>query len=313
MVLMPVLKRIFGMDQRVVPSWPASVDPFGRVVHRHQNEFASLEYLVDGAPELRPLVILQSLDLCCWPTGLFCRTAKAAGFRVISIRRPGFGANSPLTDREAQTGLIRSFLEEMNLENVVLVGIGCSNPICERVTLSGDSRVAFTVFSNCGFNYEQMGEFQPEWMAKALEQALTSPAGGQLSLMALKSSWGVFGQTWVFENLWRKSIGDIAFLRNNPELMSESISMLQTRLDVPTFTFELGNALKEDPILSDGCFRDTPAMVISGIETTGSWKTGIEREADRLGLPPVAYLTSGDMSVIYQSADEFFSVLADAL
>lgn len=310
---MPVLKRIFGMDQRVVPSWPASVDPFGRVVQSYQNDLASLEFIVDGAPELRPLVVVQSMDLCCWPTKSFCQTAQKAGFRVISVRRPGFGANPPLIDREAQTNLIRHFLQDLGLEHVVLVGIGCSNPICERVALSGESRVAFSVFANCSFNYDQIGEIQPEWIAKALEQALTNPAGGRLSLMALKSSWGVFGQTWVFENLWRKSIGDIAYLRNNTELMSEAISMLQARLDVPTFTFELGNALNEDPILTDGCFKHMPAITVSGIETTESWKNGIEGEAERLGLPPVAYLTSGDMAVLYQSVDEFFSVLTDAL
>ena len=310
---MPVLKRFFGMDQRVDPAWPASVDPFGRVVHHYVDGQASLEYVVDGAPELRPLVIVQSLELCCWPTEIFCQTAKAAGFRVISIRRPGFGANSPLIDRDAQACLIRNFLEEKGLEDVVLVGLGCSNPICERVTLSGDSRVAFSVFANCGFNYDQMGEFQPDWIAKALEQALISPAGSRLSLMALKSSWGVFGQTWVYENLWRKSVGDIAFLRNNSGLMSEAISMLQVRLDVPTFMFELGNTLIEDPILSDGCFRDIPAMTVSGTETTSSWKNGIESEAERLGLPPVAYMSSGDMAVVFQSADEFFAVLTDAL
>ncbi|MEZ6000940.1 alpha/beta fold hydrolase [Hyphomonas sp.] len=310
---MPVFKRVFGMDQRVGPAWPASVDPVGRDVHHYQDGLTSLEYMIDGAPELRPLIVLQSLEMCSWPTEIFCRTANSAGFRVISIRRPGFGANSPLTDLDAQASLIRNFIGEMGLEDVVLVGLGCSNPICERVTLSGDSRVTFSVFSNCAFNYDQMGEFQPEWIAKALEQALTSPAGGRLSLMALKSSWGVFGQTWVFENLWRKSLGDIAFLRNNSELMSEAISMLQARLDVPTFMFELANALIDDPILSDGCFRDVPAITVSGTETTSSWKTGVEHEAERLGLPPVAYLSSGDMSVIYQSADEFFSVLTDAL
>jgi len=301
------------MDQRVEPSWPASVDPLGRQVNRFQNEQSSLEYIVDGAPELRPLVVVQSMEFCCWPTEVFCRAARSAGFFVISIRRPGFGANSPLTDREAQARLIRSFLEELNLEDVVLVGTGCSNPICERVTLSGDSRITFSIFANCCFNYDQMGEFQPEWIAKALEQALVSQAGGRLSLMALKSSWGIFGQDWVFENLWRKSIGDIAYLRNNRELMLEAISMLQARLDVPTFTFELRNALLEDPILTDGCFKDVPALALSGNETTSSWKNGVESESARLGLPPVAYLSSGDMSVVFQSADEFFAVLTDAL
>lgn len=310
---MPDFKRILGMDQRVDPTWPASVDPFGRNVQRFHDDQASLEFTVDGDLELRPLVILQSLEFCCWPTENFCQIAKAAGFRVISVRRPGFGANPPLTCRESQVWLIRNFLEELELEDVILVGLGCSNPICAQVALSGDSRIGFSVYANCGFNYDQKGEFQPEWIAKALEQALTSPAGGRLSLMALKSSWGIFGQTWVFENLWRKSIGDIAYLRNNAELMSEAITMLQARLDVPTFTFELGNALHEDPLLSDGCFRDIPALAVSGTETTDSWKNGVESEASRLGLPPVAYLSSGDMSVVFQSAGEFFSVLTDVL
>ena len=38
-----------------------------------------------------------------------------------------------------------------------------------------------------------------------------------------------------------------------------------------------------------------------------------EGQAKRLGLPPVAYLSSGDMAVIYQSASEFFEIVADAL
>jgi hypothetical protein len=37
-----------------------------------------------------------------------------------------------------------------------------------------------------------MGELQPEWIAKAIEQALTSPAGGRLSLMALEEFLGRF-------------------------------------------------------------------------------------------------------------------------
>lgn len=109
------------------------------------------------------------------------------------------------------------------------------------------------------------------------------------------------------------SIGDIAFLRTNSDLMLEAISMLQARLDVPTFSFELRNTLLEDPILSDGCFRDVPALAVSGNETTRSWKDGIESEAERLGLPPVAYLSSGDMTVVFQSPDELFAVLTDAL
>jgi len=307
------IKRIFGMDKRVSPEWPASLDPFNRTVQKFTGEQSSLEYITDGSPDLRPLVMLQSLDMSCWPTAEFCQVAQAAGYRTVSVRRPGFGGNSPLNDLEAQVRLVRDFLEQMELEDAVLVGTGCSNAICQRVSLSGDSRVSFSVFANCGFNYDQMGEFQPEWMAKVLEQALTNPAGSRLSLMALKSSWGIFGPTWVFENLWRKSVGDIAFLRENPEIVNEMISMLQNRLEAPTFMFELSNALKHDPILTDGCFNDVPAMTLSGSETNHTWKDGIESEVERVGLPPVTYLTSGDVSVMFKSADEFFMHLSDAL
>nr|WP_321441349.1 hypothetical protein [uncultured Hyphomonas sp.] len=308
-----MLDRIFAMDKRVEPTWPVSTDPLGREVHRFNGNWASLEYMVEGDPELRPLVILQSLDISCWPTAHFCQMAQAAGFRVISVRRPGFGGNPSLTDKAAQCELVREFLARMELEDVVLTGTGSSNCVCARVTLSGETRIGFTVFANCGFNYDQLGELQPEWIAKAIEQAVTNPAGARLSLMAFRSSWGIFGETWVFENLWRKSIGDIAFLRNNKDVMGEAIGMLQERLDAPTFTFELSGALHDDPILSDGCFVNVPAMTISGTETSGSWKDGIEHEAERLGLPPVAYLSSGDMSVIYQSTDEFFTALTGAL
>ena len=105
-----MLDRIFATDKRVEPTWPVSTDPLGREVHRFNGKWASLEYMIEGDPELRPLVILQSLDVSCWPTVHFCQMAQAAGFRVISVRRPGFGGNPSLTDKAGQCELVRDFL-----------------------------------------------------------------------------------------------------------------------------------------------------------------------------------------------------------
>ena len=307
---MPNTKRAWKAQHgQVSPTWPASTDPFAREIRRFRKGRASLEYMAWGDRTLRPLVILQSLEYPGWPPVGFCEHAEAAGFRTISVRRPGFGANPPLTSMDAQTGLVADFLSAEGIEGAVVVSNGTANSIGQRLVLSGCPRIDFSVFANCGFNYEQMGEFRPEWFARTLEQALRNPAGARLSLMALKSSWGIFGHTWVYENMWAKSPGDLAFLRDHPELMGEVIEMLLARLDVPTFILELSAALDRDPILADGCFQDVPAITVSGTETSDTWKAGVETEAARIGLPPVVYLPSGDTQVLYQSAGDFIASL----
>lgn len=60
-------------------------------------------------------------------------------------------------------------------------------------------------------------------------------------------------------------------------------------------------------------FCGVPALAVSGIETSESWKAGIEAQAARLGLPPVVYLPSGDMLVVNRSAAEFVACLGEYL
>jgi len=307
---MPNRKRFRSAnDGQGSPRWPSSEDPFGRDVRLFQSGAHSLEYMVCGEPELRPIVILQSLEYPGWPPVGFCELAASAGFRIVTVRRPGFGANPPLADMDDQASLVAHFLDAEDIRGAIVVSKGTANPIGHRLAVSGHPRIALSVFANCGFNYDQLAEFQPDWFARTLEQALTKPAGARLSLMSLKSSWGIFGSTWVHENMWSKSSGDLAFLRNNPELVREAIGMMQARLDVPTFMAELAASLIRDPFLVDGLFRDVPAITVSGLETNASWKQGVDSEAERLGLPPAAYLSAGDTQVIYQSAVEFFECL----
>lgn len=298
-----------AQNGRGQPQWPRSEDPFGREVNVFRKDAHSLEFMVCGHKQLRPMVILQSLEYPGWPPVEFCELARASGFRIVAVRRPGFGTNPPLADMDDQATLVAYFLEAEGIRDAIVVSNGTANPIGHRLAVSCNPRIAFSVFANCGFNYDQLAEFQPDWFARTLEQALKNPAGARLSLMSLKSSWGIFGRTWVYENMWRKSPGDIAFLRDNPELVGEAIGMLQSRLDVPTFMAEIGNSLMPDPFLADGRFRNVPAMTLSGLETNASWKRGVESEAERLGLPPVTYLTVGDTQVIYQSAVEFIECL----
>ena len=59
-----------------------------------------------------------------------------------------------------------------------------------------------------------------------------------------------------------------------------------------------------------------PLLAADFVDAAGAPVVGIDfppGTVGALGLPPVAYLSSGDMSVIYQSTDEFFTALTDAL
>ncbi|RAN38123.1 alpha/beta fold hydrolase [Hyphomonas pacifica] len=281
----------------------------GRAYKVYKAGKYSLEYMVCGGDGPQPLVMIHSLEYPGWPPHDFCEQAEASGFQVIAVRRPGFGKNPILPDMKEQADLIADFLLKKGIKDAIIVMSGTSCPIGYKLAKKQDLAIRNSIFVNCCFNYDQIAQFQPDWYGKAIQQTLQSVAGARLSLMALKSSWGIFGRTWVHETALAKSQGDISFLRENPQLVSEAIENLLARLDVHTFHAEIASSVATDPSLTDRYFEGVPALVMSGSETTATWKQGVESEAARLGLPAVTYLPSGDFLAVYQSHREFFAAL----
>jgi len=297
---------VFGMDQRIVPSWPASVDPFGRRIQRFECQRGALEHMVWGDPKLRPLVIIHSVEYPGWSDEAFCALAETNGFQTICIRRPGFGAVPPLPDPDRQAQLIGAFLESLGRKDVVIVSSGTGNTLSYR--LARHPSVRLVAVCNCFFNYDPMAEIRPDWFARHIEQTLTSMTGARLALMGLKSAQGLFGKFWVTENFVQKSPGDLEYLRQNKALFGEAMDAINLGTDIHTFLTELRSSLSVDPVLHDGCFADAPVISVSGRENSDSWKAGIEAEADRVGVP-LHYLSSGDALVMYQSAGELMDTL----
>ena len=262
--------------------------------------------MAQGAEDLSPLVILQSLEYPGWPTQEFCSQAELAGFRTISVRRPGFGRVPPVPDVDQQVALIGAFLEALGRPDIVLVSSGTANPLSYR--LARHPQVGLTVLGNCCFNHDPMGEIRPDWFARNMEQTLTSLTGARLALMGLKGAHGIFGKFWVTENFMQKSPGDLDYLQRNRDLFAEAVDSLLEGMDIHTFITELRSTLKEDPFLQDGCFDGVPVLSVSGIENSETWKIGIRAEADRLGVP-LHFFQSGDALVVYQSAGELLDLL----
>ena len=296
----------------VTPPRGTSRDAFGREIRIFQLGAHWFEFLVGGEEDeaLRPLVMLQSLEYPGWPSPDFCSLARAYGYLVIGVRRPGYGKCPPLADIDGQVGLIGEFLNGLGHDSAVLVCMGTSNTFGYR--LAANPKVCLTVLANCCFNHDPMGEIRPDWFARHIEQTLTSVTGARLALMGLKGAQGIFGKYWVTENFMQKSPGDLAYLDANRELFAEAVDCLHEDLDIHTFIMELRGTLKEDAFLQDGCFNYRQVLSVSGEETSDRWKAAIRAEAARVGVP-LHFLPAGDALVVYASARQFLDVIGQYL
>ncbi|MFN4185107.1 MAG: alpha/beta hydrolase [Hyphomonas sp.] len=265
-----------------------------------------LEYMQFGGDHLRPLVFLTSIEYPTSPPWGFCIDAANSGFGVFSIRRPGFGASTEGGSIDQQAALIEAFFEESGLQNIIVVSVGSANPVGARLAIKS-RRVTFSVFANCVFNRDVMGEFRPAWFGRLLMQTTESRAGARISLGAIRQAGRQFGSQWFYQTCFQKSPGDVAYVKTYPREMAEAWQVASA-ISPETWQQELQPSLKGDPFLKDGLFADVPCLAISGMETTDTWKGGFEDEAKRLGVP-VSYLTSGDILVPYQSGTELLTLL----
>lgn len=265
-----------------------------------------LDYMQFGGDELQPLIFLTSIEYPEAPPWGFCVDAAAAGFGVFSIRRPGFGGSGSLLPVEDQALLIDDFLQAAGLENAILVSVGSANPVGVRLAVRS-SRIGYSVFANSVFNRDILNEFRPAWFGRLIAQTLESRAGATVSLGAIRQAGRRFGSQWFYQTCFQKSPGDVEFVRAHPREMSDAWDVASA-ISMDTYRQELLPSLKGDPFLRDGLLRDLSCLVISGQETTQTWKDGLEAEAARLGAP-VSYLSSGDIMVAYQSGNELLNLL----
>jgi pimeloyl-ACP methyl ester carboxylesterase len=286
-----------GDKKRVLRFWQTAVLGSGN---------QRLEYMQFGSDHLRPLVFLTSIEYPTSPPWGFCIDAANAGFGVFSIRRPGFGASDPVSSIDQQAATLAAFFDEAGLENIVLVAVGSANPVGARLAVKSH-RVSFSVFANCVFNRDVMGEFRPAWFGRLLAQTTESRAGARISLGAIRQAGKQFGSQWFYQTCFQKSPGDVAYVKTYPREMEEAWD-IASAISPETWQQELQPSLGGDPFLRDGLLSSVPSLAISGLETTDSWKQGFESEAARLGVP-VSYLTSGDILVPYQSGTELLTLL----
>lgn len=272
--------------------------------------------------EHRPLVILNSIELPMPPSQAFCERMWHAGYQVFFVRRPGFGGApglpaALLTPAEVQNGaaaiteaaLHKRLIETLGLTNVVLLGLGTSNPVSMRLSkLSPDVRL--TILANPLFHHEVWDIVRPRWMQSMVRQTLISRSGLKITVKGLKSALRRNPQ-WFYRQFAQKSAGDIAYVSENADDFFNASRLMQN-ISPETVYYDLQMAMVQDTNVDEAYFRDVTAVILCGEETTETWKTQIAGEAERFSIPLV-FAPSGDLFVPYRSPDTLLGLLSEHL
>lgn len=261
---------------------------------------------------LRPLVIVNSVDFPMAPSEGFRERMWAAGYQVIFIERPGFGSSVGLpksltTDSNIKNGaavtteaaVLFQLLDQMQLKDIVLLGMGSANPVCYRLARLYQE-IELSIFSNAMFNQNIWDVFRPRWFQSMLRQTVGSKPGLYFATHGVKFQLRRAPLTF-YRQLLQKSPGDLNYFEKNKTDFVKG-SRLMRNIDAATYNYDLKMSLTADPTLHDQFFAGTNAIVLSGVETTDLWKTQLEQEATRLNLP-VAYAPSGDLYAPYASPE----------
>ena len=268
--------------------------------------------------DLRPLMIINSIDFPIPPSTEFCETMWAAGYQVIFCRRPGFGGVAGLpevlmTKEHVQNGaaiateaaLYTLLIDTLELEDVVLMGLGTSNSICYRLGQL-TSKVSFIVYAN-PLNHPSIWDvIQPVWLRRMIRQTLRSRGGLKIAVRGLNAVLRR-DSIWFYRQFAQKSAGDLAYIDAQIADFKESGRTLQ-RIPPNIYYYDIQTSLIEDIEWNPEVTMRTKAVMLAGEETAQPFRQAIEAEAARLKLP-IVFAKSGDLFVPYASPDDLLGLL----
>ncbi len=268
--------------------------------------------------DLKPLVIVNSIELPMPPSKAFCDLMWDAGYQVVFVRRPGFGGApglpaALLTQTEIRNGaaamteaaILHRLVDTLGLANFVLLGLGTANSVCVRLSKLSP-KVDFAVFSNPLFHQDVWEIVRPKWMQSMVRQTLTSKGGLRFTVIALKAALKR-NPNWFYRQFAQKSAGDIDYVAENTPDFAAAAGLLQN-MEPETVYYDLQMALIIDTQVDATFFRDINGIVLCGTETTADWRERMREQADRLAFP-IAFAPSGDLFVPYKSPRVLLDIL----
>lgn len=270
--------------------------------------------------DLQPLLIFHSIEFPVPPSEAFCDLLWDAGLQVIFVRRAGYGRSTALpralienvtitsgATAMAEAVMLRKLISTLDLENIIVLAMGSSNPVIYRLVHIAPE-IVFTVFANPMFNQDIWQVFTPHWFRSMLKQIVSSKSGLTVAYQGMKLLIRK-DPIAFYKHIYSKNVYDLKYIRaNEDDYRLAGAFALET--DAAQLYYDTMMCLSNDPTLKDGFFDGINGTALIGAESSQHWRNEMKREAARVGLP-VVHAPKGDLFCAYCSPNTLLDLIQE--
>ncbi len=276
-------------------------------IHKLERHKGHIEYSLYGDPNMRPLMILHSLDYGYEPSDEFISLAKKSGFCVYSTRRPGFGLSSPGESACEDAARLDEFLALLNLEDVVAVSFSTASPVALELTRTS-KRLAQTILVNYAFNApSKIKNIKPKWLKGLLDLCLASPASFAFAHMLTGNLIKIGGYSGFYEKLYENCSEDLAYLRGHAVEFKKAANFLLSA-DRDTVRREIVGSYLFNPEVNEMLAGRHNTLNVIGEHTHGVPLESAMNEAAK-HKSPFFVINAAGRNCVFQRPKAFFEIV----
>ena len=178
----------------------------------------------EGSPK-RILLILPSLLFPGGPPETFLNCLNEAGYRVVCVRRRGFGLTTSGDNWEHEIGLIERLIDRLKAEDIRCLALGSAAPLGLKL-YETCAPIRCVDFVNIASAAVPDNAIQNQSMKKMVAQSMVGLAGAHMAFSAIKWQIRRKGPLEFAKLVYSPSTDDIVFLEENQNLMWDAAASL---------------------------------------------------------------------------------------
>lgn len=268
---------------------------------------AVVEYTRYGPTSGRPMIVLHSIEYGYIPPPDFIDAARNRDVCIYFPRRPGFGQTTPARTLEEAAATIGGFINTLNLQNTILVGLSTSAPLALAVQ-NARERIAQLVLVNHGLNTKDKTDtIEPKWIRGMIKMGLASPSSFAVAVRAVRAYFRASGKERFYKMLYASVDSDLQFVEENKSIFEETgdfilqANRMNIRLDiVSSFT--------PNRDLEHHISGHNSILVANGENQHWIPTEPVSADANRLGVK-FEMVPGGGRNWLFVQPDRFFDLL----
>ena len=267
----------------------------------------SFTYRVDGISTLRPLIIINSIELATRLPDAFYELAQDHGYCVYSVCRPGYLASQPLDSIARQSQILQNWMKDNKIENATVMAHCTGVPVAAHLA-KHCKRVTFSIFANSTLGGNPITAFSNSALSKFINQAVSSRTALKFTRIAMYH-WGkMVGPSAFYKSFLGSSEEDRNFIEENPDLISNAFhAMYQT--DASTHLLDLQSTFGSSQSCTYFPCKNISAILVNGKSTRDDWKKLGSENSANFGIKQLI-VSRGDVFCGFLSFEEILKAIS---